>query len=49
VANSAPEAFLWKKGSNGITAKVPGLYRLVVGFFAAQVGVATSPRQQSGL
>lgn len=37
VVNAAPDCLLWKKNSVGITAKVPGLYRLAIAFFLAQV------------
>jgi hypothetical protein len=37
VVNAAPDCLLWKKNTVGITAKVPGLYRLAVAFFLIKV------------
>jgi len=45
--NAAPDSLIWKKNTNGITAKVPGLYRLAVGFFTHKVSSSRRRRRRS--
>lgn len=49
AVNASPECLVWKKNSSGITAVVPGLYRLAVGFFLNQVSSGHPRPQRLGL